>query len=52
MSKWLARLAFSFLIVAAVLFYEGSKRNSQAYYAAAILLLALGAIGMRERHRL
>lgn len=56
MRKWLARLAFSFLILAAVLAWEGQRaseqeRSATPYYAAAIVLLGLGAAGLRERHR-
>jgi hypothetical protein len=56
MHKWLARLAFSFLILAAVLAWSGrqaARRGDSAtgYYAAAAALGAAGIIGLRERHR-
>jgi len=56
MHKWLARLAFSFLILAAVLAWTGrhaAKRGDSAtgYYVLAALLGAAGVIGLRERHR-
>ena len=56
MHKWLARLAFSFLILAAVLAWSGreaAKRGDSATgcYATAAALGAAGIIGLRERHR-
>jgi hypothetical protein len=56
MQKWLARLAFSFIILAVVLAWSGRQaaRRGDAptvYYAAAALLGAAGIIGLRERHR-
>jgi len=56
MQRWLARLAFSFLILAAVLAWSGRQAarrgdSATAYYAAAALLGAAGVIGLRERHR-
>jgi hypothetical protein len=56
MRKWLARLSFSFLILAAVLAWEGRRaaqagRSANVYYAAAIVLVGLGLAGIRERHR-
>ena len=56
MQRWLARLAFSFLILAAVLAYSGrqaARRGDTAtvYYAAAAIFGAAGIIGIRERHR-
>jgi hypothetical protein len=56
MHKWLARLAFSFLILAAVLAWTGRQAarrgdNATVYYAAAAILGAAGIIGIRERHR-
>jgi hypothetical protein len=50
-NRWLARLAFSFLIIAAVFAYEGNKRHSTPHYVAAAIFLMLGAVGIRERHR-
>ena len=56
MRKWLARLAFSFLILAAVLAWSGRQAGRRGdsptvYYAAAAALGAAGIIGIRERHR-
>jgi hypothetical protein len=56
MHKWLARLAFSFLVLAAVLAWTGRQAarrgdNATILYAAAAILGAAGIIGLRERHR-
>ncbi|HYO09587.1 MAG TPA: hypothetical protein VER17_11500 [Tepidisphaeraceae bacterium] len=56
MRKWLGRLAFSFVILAAVFAYEGRRaaRNGASptlYYAGAAVIGALGITGLRERHR-
>jgi hypothetical protein len=56
MRKWLARLAFSFLILAGVLAWEGRVRAQRGespmrWYAAAAVLGAAGMVGIRERHR-
>jgi hypothetical protein len=56
MRKWLARLSFSFLILAAVLAWEGHRagqagRNGLLHYAGAVVLVGLGLVGLRERHR-
>jgi MYXO-CTERM domain-containing protein len=56
MHKWVARLAFSFVVLAAVLAWSGrqaAQRGDSAtlYYAAAALLGAAGIVGLRERHR-
>ena len=56
MHRWLARLAFSFLIVAALLAWSGRKAASRGdsptlYYAAVAVFGAAGIIGIRERHR-
>ena len=56
MQRWLARLAFSFLILAAVLAWSGRQaaRRGESptyHYAAAALLAAAGIVGLRERHR-
>lgn len=62
MRKWLARLSFSLIIVAAVLAYEGRQvmrgdRGSRpawaayAFFAGAAVCLGLGFRGVRERHR-
>ncbi|MEA2711733.1 MAG: hypothetical protein QOF78_4334 [Phycisphaerales bacterium] len=56
MQPWLARLAFSFLILAAVIGWSGRQaarrgESSTLYYAAAAVLGAAGIIGLRARHR-
>ncbi len=63
MRKWLARLSFSFIIVAAVLAWEAYRtrrgdrvpgREWQAYalIAGAAVCFGLGLRGIRDRHRL
>lgn len=62
MRKWLARLSFSFIILAAVLAWEawrtrrgdrgpGRDRQAFALVTAAAVCFALGLRGVRERHR-
>ena len=59
MRTWLARLAMSFFVVAAVLIweaYQGSKAGVQTwrimvYLVAAAAGIALGVAGTREKHR-
>ena len=61
MLRWLSRLSFSFLILAAVLGWEGYKQiNAPAdahpirglmYCLAAGILGGLAAAGIRHRHR-
>jgi len=58
MRRWLARLAFSFFIFAAVLAWEAHKaRGSEEswrpvlYLVAAMMSVLLGLTGVRERHR-
>ena len=62
MRRWLARLSFSFIIIACVLAYEAYKtmhaQESAAAGPRAMLLaagaavaFALGVAGVRERHR-
>ena len=56
MHKWLARLAFSFLILAAAIAWTGrqaARRGDSAtgFYVVAAILGAAGIIGLRERHR-
>ncbi len=60
--RWLARLSFSFLVLAVVFAWEGhrsstgergpeKKGNAPALYLAAALALGAGLAGIRERHR-
>ena len=56
MKRWLARLTFSFFILAAASLNEsrhaaerGHSRN--AYYLVATALTLCGIAGLRERHR-
>jgi hypothetical protein len=59
MQKWLSRLAFSFFVVAFVLFWELNKLNragapawkQAAYLVGGALCVALGAVGIKARHR-
>lgn len=62
MRKWLARLSFSFIILAVLLVWDayralrGYGRVLPAWqiyleFAAAVLSFALGMVGVRERHR-
>jgi len=61
LSRWLARLSFSFFILAFVLFwefYKSTQDNASAsiatrtlYALSAIACLTLGLIGTRIRHR-
>ena len=60
MRRWLARLAFSFFVVAAVLAWEGyraskygggSQGRAVVFLLAAALAVLLGLAGVRERHR-
>jgi hypothetical protein len=62
MRKWLARLSFSFIILAAVFAWEGYKAQGRTglppqparatwCYVAAAVALGAGLAGMRERHR-
>jgi hypothetical protein len=61
LSRWLARLSFSFFILAFVLFWEFYKSSQDTsatssatrtlYFIAAIACLTLGLIGTRIRHR-
>ena len=63
MRKWLARLSFSLIIVAAVLAYEGYHTHhgnrptrprwaAYVFIGAAALCFGVGLRGVRERHRL
>ena len=63
MRRWLARLAFSFILISAVFAYEGYRFQRgdhgaghdwrmYAFYAAAAVCFGLGLRGVRERHRL
>ncbi len=58
--RWLARLSFSFLIIALFLAYTGYKGGKEHtlsegrvmfYYVASMLAFALFLMGTRERHR-
>ena len=56
MRRWLGRLAFSFIILAAVCVWEARKARERGeratrYYIAAALFAGAGMAGMRERHR-
>ena len=59
MRRWLARLAFSFFILAAVLAWEGYRASKYGgdqgravlFLLAAALSVLLGLAGVRERHR-
>jgi hypothetical protein len=61
MNQWLARLAFSFLVLAALLAWTGykelttriapSKTRVALYFVGAGMSLGVAARGFRERHR-
>jgi hypothetical protein len=58
MRQWLARLSFSFFIVAAVLAWEaykasggGSAARASLCTLGAVVAVGLGLLGIRERHR-
>jgi hypothetical protein len=61
MNRWLARLAFSFLILAGLLAWTGYKELTTRaqpdkvrvglYFVAAGMSVGLAARGFRERHR-
>jgi hypothetical protein len=56
MRKWLGRLAFSFIVLAAVLVWEGSRARERGesvtwYYIGAAVLAGAGMAGVREKHR-
>ena len=62
MRRWLARLSFSFAIIAAVLFWEGYKATGRTglpprviktvlCFIGAGASMVLAAAGTRERHR-
>ena len=61
MRRWLARLSFSFLILAAALAYHtwSHRRDGvplpgpqeKVYYLISVLLVIFAALGTRERHR-
>lgn len=61
MNRWLARLAFSFLVLAALLAWTGykelttrfapSKPRVALYFVGAGMSLGLAVRGFRERHR-
>ncbi len=63
MRRWWARLAFSFIVVALVLAWEGYRTHrgdrgpgqqwkTYAFFAGAALCFGVGLRGMRERHRM
>jgi cytochrome c oxidase assembly factor CtaG len=60
--RWLARLSFSFFIIAAVLFWEIYKISEGArgtvagwriglYLVGCMLAITMGILGVRARHR-
>ena len=60
--RWLARLSFSFLVIAFFLAWEGYKRyqaggghaadlRTLLYWFAAVLSTVLAFVGISERHR-
>ena len=60
--KWLARLSFTFMLIGAVLAWEGyqtlrgargetSDTRVALYFIGATVAFALGFAGVRERHR-
>ena len=62
MRKWLARLSFSFFILAGVLFWDAyratrgtgrplSRTQINARFVGVVVFLALGMTGTRERHK-
>jgi hypothetical protein len=61
MGRWLARLAYSFLILAGLLFWEGYKQLTRTaspqtwrialYFVAAGISVGLAVRGIQERHR-
>jgi hypothetical protein len=61
MSRWLARFAFTFLILAGLLIYQAYREMTQTaspnkwrialYFVAAGISFGLSARGVRERHR-
>jgi hypothetical protein len=54
MRTWLARLSFSFLIVAFVLAWQGYKTGGSrapTHYLGAAAAFGVGLAGVRERHR-
>jgi hypothetical protein len=58
MRQWLARLSFSFFIIAAVLAWEaykatavGANGRASLCTVGAVVAVGLGLLGVRERHR-
>lgn len=54
MRTWLARFSFSFIIIAAVLVWEGSRQQDSVKqtlsYLGAAVCTVLGIAGIRARH--
>ena len=60
MRRWLARLSFSFFLIACVFAWqahkaretgEGARTRRMLYAGGAVVAVALGVAGVRERHR-
>ncbi len=56
MRRWLARLSFSFFLIACVLAWEAHKTTATRqwrtmYTLGAAACVAMGVLGVRERHR-
>jgi len=61
MGRWLARLAYSFLILGGLLFWQGYKELSRTsspemwrivlYFVAAGMSVGIGVRGIQERHK-
>jgi hypothetical protein len=57
MRTWLARLSYTFIILAAVLLWQASKLPASEQgrrmlcYGGALACIVLGAMGIRTRHR-
>jgi len=56
MRKWLARLSFSFIVIAVVLVWDGQRarergESATARYVLAAVCAVVGMAGIAERHR-